>query len=97
MSFHRYNKLGLDSISLSGKTLNKIDEMRTYAPVASSPISQLSIKSVAIGTAHAAIVTGMSGHVGSEVFGSGYDWISEMVYSSMLSLQPAAIAIIEVV
>ncbi|XP_033636958.1 serine/threonine-protein kinase Nek8-like [Asterias rubens] len=54
---NRYNKLGLDSISLSGKTLNKVDEMRTYAPVASSPINQLSIKSVAIGTAHAAIVT----------------------------------------
>ncbi|XP_038075513.1 serine/threonine-protein kinase Nek8-like [Patiria miniata] len=54
---NRYNKLGLDDVGPNKKTNGKVDEMHTYSPVVSSPIHQLSIHSVAIGTAHAALVT----------------------------------------
>ncbi|XP_022092238.1 serine/threonine-protein kinase Nek8-like [Acanthaster planci] len=54
---NRYNKLGLDDVGPNTKTRVKVDEMHTYTLVASHPIHQLPVRSVAIGTAHAAMVT----------------------------------------
>ncbi|XP_070562711.1 serine/threonine-protein kinase Nek8-like [Ptychodera flava] len=55
---NRYNKLGLDETdNISLGSPRQFEEVHTFTPVTSEPLGKLSIKSVAIGTSHAAVVT----------------------------------------
>ena len=53
MIFHfpRDNKLGLD-------LEEHIEEVHTFMPVRTQPLPELQIRAVAMGTSHAAVVTG---------------------------------------
>lgn len=55
---HRDNKLGLDITSQSDESIEKVEQSLSLTPARSWPLPQLSIKGVAIGTSHSAIVTG---------------------------------------
>ncbi|XP_077981565.1 serine/threonine-protein kinase Nek8-like [Glandiceps talaboti] len=55
---NRYNKMGLDYIDSTGRSSSRqVEEVHSFTPVVSEPLARLSIKTVAIGTSHAAVVT----------------------------------------
>ena len=58
LTLYRYNKLGLDLTTQSGDTLEQVEHSWHLAPSRSWPLPDLSIKYVAIGTSHAAVVDG---------------------------------------
>ncbi|XP_072019218.1 serine/threonine-protein kinase Nek8-like [Amphiura filiformis] len=68
---NRCNKLGLDLTSQSDATIEQIEHSWSLRQARSWPLPQLSIKSVAIGTSHSAIVTenGRCLTLGSDQFG----------------------------
>lgn len=56
----RFNKLGLDKITSSEEPnpLNQVEEVHSYTPVQSAPLSSEKIVHIDIGTAHSVAVTG---------------------------------------
>lgn len=59
-SAFRFNKLGLDHLSLGEEpTLHQqVEEALSFTPVSSAPLDQEPLLSVDLGTAHSAAVTG---------------------------------------
>jgi hypothetical protein len=49
----RYNKLGLDKPNV------RVDEVHSFLPV-ESPLNEVKVKLVSLGTSHSALVTGQS-------------------------------------
>lgn len=56
----RFNKLGLDKIATGEEPnpSNQVEEVHSYTPVQSDPLSSEKIVHIDIGTAHSAAVTG---------------------------------------
>ncbi|CAL1542439.1 unnamed protein product, partial [Lymnaea stagnalis] len=54
---NRYNKLALDQITSDEVVESLMEESTSFIPVSSSPISNIQVKMVALGTSHSAIVT----------------------------------------
>lgn len=56
----RFNKLGLDKITAKDEPTpaNQVEEVHSYSPVQSAPLSTDRIVHVDIGTAHSVAVTG---------------------------------------
>lgn len=54
----RNNKLGLDEINSEGVLERLVEEVHMFAPITSAPINTLQVQGVAVGTSHAALLTG---------------------------------------
>lgn len=74
---NRYNKLGMDEVSEAGAEgepptpAQSVEEVLSFSPVVTPPLSSLAVKEVAMGTSHTALVTvdGQCFTFGSNQFG----------------------------